>query len=119
LGGENDAGPLDELNGLGEAADADLGAGEVGEDRDGLVELLAGLADPSDDATMGLGGPVGEVEPEDVDACAGEGEAHLGRGRCRPDGCYDFGTQAHPHATGRWIETHGTDRPSGARALRG
>jgi len=112
--GEDDAGSLDELDGLGEAADADLGAGQVGEDRDRLVELLAGLTDPANDLTMGLGGPVGEVDAENVDAGAGEGENHVWRGRGRPDGRYDFGTQAHPLATGTRIETHGRDRPSGA-----
>ena len=98
LGCEDDAGALGELDGFGESPDADLGAGQVREDRDRLAKLVAGFPDPTDDLAVALGGSVGEIEAEDVDAGAGEGEDHVRRRGRRPNGSHDFGTQAHPLA---------------------
>jgi len=93
-GGFMDGRPLtvDEVNRLGERADADLGPGEVGEDGEGLVERVAGLADPADDAGVGLVCAVGHVEAEDIDPRAGEGPDGIGRGGGRPYRRDDFGT---------------------------
>jgi len=51
----------------GNLFEADFGAGEIGEDADGAIELPGDMADGGDDPGEPLVLAVGEIEPEDVD----------------------------------------------------
>src|SRR5690606_16237871 len=62
-----------ELHGVREHAGPDLRAGEVGEDRERLVQRVRGLAGPADDALVLLVGAVCEVDANDIDAGRDEG----------------------------------------------
>jgi hypothetical protein len=73
-----------------EAADADLGALQVLQDADVDAELVGDLADALDVGAVDVGGAVGEVEAEDVDARLDELTDPLGRARGGPEGRDDL-----------------------------
>ena len=85
--------PLDAA--LGEGAQPDLGALQVGEDGDGVTGAVGGLADhPVVLLVVGVR-PVAEVEPGDVHPGLDEGgDLLLGTGR-RPEGADDLGATRH------------------------